>query len=132
MARDPGIGAMLERWPSRLSGGERQRVPMGRALIRGEPHVLLPDEQLASLDVGLRSGLRAEIAALVWVLNLTTVYVTHDQAEALSLGDRVAVMRDGAIEDVGPPTRVYQAPATAFAAAFLSSPPISLAWATIW
>jgi multiple sugar transport system ATP-binding protein len=132
MASGLGLAAMLERWPSRLSGGERQRVAMGRALIRGEPDVLLMDEPLASLDVSLRSGLRAEIAGLVRSMNLTTVYVTHDQAEALTLADRVAVMRNGAIEDVGPPTRVYQDPATAFTAAFLSSPPISLAWATIW
>jgi multiple sugar transport system ATP-binding protein len=132
MAHGLGIAATLERRPARLSGGERQRVAMGRALIRGEPQVLLMDEPLASLDVGLRSGLRAEIAALVRSMRLTTVYVTHDQAEALALADRVAVMRYGTIEDVGPPMRVYQEPATAFTAAFLSSPPISLAWATIW
>jgi len=132
MAHGLGIAATLERWPGRLSGGERQRVAMGRALIRGEPEVLLMDEPLASLDVGLRTGLRAEIAALVRSMRLTTVYVTHDQAEALALADRVAVMRDGAIEDVGPPMRVYQEPATAFTAAFLSSPPIILAWAMIW
>jgi len=132
MAHGLGIAATLERWPGRLSGGERQRVAMGRALIRGDPHVLLMDEPLASLDVGLRSGLRAEITALVRSMQLTTVYVTHDQGEALAMADRVAVMRDGAIEDVGPPMRVYQEPATAFTAAFLSTPPISLAWATIW
>ncbi len=116
MAHGLGIAATLERWPGRLSGGERQRVAMGRALIRGDPHVLLMDEPLASLDVGLRSGLRAEITALVRSMQLTTVYVTHDQAEALAMADRVAVMRDGAIEDVGPPMRVYQEPATAFTA----------------
>jgi multiple sugar transport system ATP-binding protein len=132
MARGLGISATLERSPGTLSGGERQRVAMGRALIRGQPRVLLMDEPLASLDVGLRSGLRSEIAALVRSLKLTTVYVTHDQSEALTLADRVAVMRNGTIEDVGPPVRVYEEPATAFAAAFLSSPPISLAWATIW
>jgi multiple sugar transport system ATP-binding protein len=132
MAHGLGIAAMLERWPGRLSGGERQRVAMGRALIRGQPDVLLMDEPLASLDVGLRSGLRAEIAALVRSRRLTTVYVTHDQAEALAMADRVAVMRNGVIEDIGPPMRVYQMPATAFTAAFLSTPPISLAWATIW
>ena len=131
MAHGLGIAATLARWPGRLSGGERQRVAMGRALIRGEPQALLMDEPLASLDVGLRSGLRAEIAALVRSMELTTVYVTHDQAEALALADRVAVMRNGGIEDVGPPMRVYRKPATAFTAAFLSSPPISLVWATI-
>jgi multiple sugar transport system ATP-binding protein len=132
MAHGLGIAATLERRPGTLSGGERQRAAMGRALIRGEPDVLLMDEPLASLDVGLRNGLREEIAALVRSMQLTTVYVTHDQAEALALADRVAVMRDGAIQDVGPPMRVYQEPATAFTAAFLSSPPISLAWATVW
>jgi multiple sugar transport system ATP-binding protein len=132
MAHGLGLAATLERSPGRLSGGERQRVAIGRALIRGAPQVLLMDEPLASLDVGLRSGLRAEIAALVRSMELTTVYVTHDQAEALAVADRVAVMRNGAIEDVGPPMRVYQEPATAFTAAFLSSPPISLTWATTW
>lgn len=132
MARGLGISATLERSPATLSGGERQRVAMGRALIRGHPRVLLMDEPLASLDVGLRSGLRGEIAALVRSMKLTTVYVTHDQSEALTLADRVVVLRSGTIEDAGPPVRVYTEPATAFAAAFLSSPPISLAWATIW
>lgn len=132
MARGLGISPMLERTPGTLSGGERQRVAMGRALIRGQPRLLLMDEPLASLDIGLRSGLRSEIAALVRSLNLTTVYVTHDQSEALILADRVVVMRSGRVEDSGPPGRVYAEPATAYAAAFLSSPPISLAWATVW
>ncbi len=132
IAHNLGIERTLDRRPSKLSGGERQRVAVGRALIRDQPQVLLMDEPLASLDVGLRSGLRAEIAALVRTLNLTTVYVTHDQAEALSLADRVAVMRDGALQDVGEPTRIYSAPATAFVAAFMSSPPMTLVWATIW
>ena len=132
IAHSLGIEKTLDRRPSRLSGGERQRVAVGRALIRREPQVLLMDEPLASLDVGLRSGLRAEIASLVRLLNLTTVYVTRDHAEAMSLADRVAVLRDGVVQDVGEPTRVYSAPATAFVAAFMSSPPISLVWATIW
>lgn len=131
LARGLGLEGMLERRPGSLSGGERQRVALGRALIRGEPQVLLMDEPLASLDTGLRSELRAEIAALVRSLALTTVYVTHDQAEALSMADRLAVMRDGRLEDVGAPAAVYQSPATAFVAAFLSSPPISLAWADV-
>jgi multiple sugar transport system ATP-binding protein len=132
IARGLGIAQMLERTPGTLSGGERQRVAMGRAIIRGQPRLLLMDEPLASLDIGLRSGLRSEIAALVRSLNLTTVYVTHDQSEALILADRVVVMRSGTVEDVGPPARVYAEPATAYAAAFLSSPPISLNWATVW
>jgi multiple sugar transport system ATP-binding protein len=132
IAHGLGIERTLDRRPALLSGGERQRVAMGRALIRGQPAVLLMDEPLASLDVGLRSALRSEIGALIRSLNVTTVYVTHDQIEALSLADRVAVLRDGQVEDVGNPARVYQDPATAFTAAFLGSPPINLAWATIW
>jgi multiple sugar transport system ATP-binding protein len=132
MAHGLGLAQKLDRRPSTLSGGERQRVAMGRALIRGKPTVLLMDEPLSSLDVGLRNDLRAEIGALVRSLRLTTIYVTHDQAEALSLADRIAVLRDGAVEDVGTPDRVYREPATAFVAAFMGSPPISLAWATIW
>jgi multiple sugar transport system ATP-binding protein len=132
MAHGLGLDHELARRPSTLSGGERQRVAMGRALIRGEPAVLLMDEPLASLDVALRSELRAEIGALVRSLGLTTIYVTHDQAEALSLADRIAVIRDGLIEDIGPPDRVYRDPATAFVAAFMGVPPINLVRATIW
>jgi multiple sugar transport system ATP-binding protein len=127
-----GIAEKLARRPSQLSGGERQRVAMGRALIRGEPTVLLMDEPLASLDIALRNGLRAEIAALVRSLHLTTVYVTHDQAEALALADRIVVLADGKVEDVGAPARVYRDPATAFVASFMGSPPSNLAWARIW
>lgn len=132
MAHGLGIGHKLERRPGMLSGGERQRVAMGRALIRGEPTVLLMDEPLASLDVSLRNDLRSEIGALVRSLHLTTVYVTHDQAEALSLADRIAVIRDGVVEDIGTPDRVYSDPATAFVASFMGSPPTNLAWATVW
>jgi multiple sugar transport system ATP-binding protein len=126
-----GLDEQLDRKPSTLSGGERQRVAMGRALILRGPTVLLMDEPLASLDVGTRSGLRAEIRALIRSMRLTTIYVTHDQAEALSLADRIVVLRDGAVEDVGTPVRIYEEPATAFVAAFLGSPQINLAWATI-
>ena len=132
IAHGLGLEDTLDRRPALLSGGERQRVAMGRALIRGQPAVLLMDEPLASLDIALRSVLRAEIASLIRSLKVTTVYVTHDQVEALSLADRVAVLRDGSVEDVGSPARVYQDPATAFSAAFLGSPPVNLAWATIW
>jgi multiple sugar transport system ATP-binding protein len=132
MAQGLGLDQKLHRRPSTLSGGERQRVAMGRALIRGTPTVLLMDEPLSSLDVGLRNDLRAEIGALVRSLHLTTIYVTHDQAEALSLADRIVVMRDGVVEDIGTPDRVYREPATAFVAAFMGSPPINLTWATIW
>src|ERR1700722_13007230 len=126
-----GLDEQLDRKPATLSGGEKQRVAMGRALILRGPTVLLMDEPLASLDVGTRNGLRAEIRALIRALGLTTVYVTHDQAEALSLADRIVVLRDGAVEDVGSPVRIYEEPATAFVAAFLGSPQINLAWATI-
>jgi multiple sugar transport system ATP-binding protein len=90
------------------------------------------DEPLASLDAALRGGLRAEIGALVRSLRLTTIYVTHDQVEALTLADRIAVLRDGKLQDLGTPNRIYEDPATAFVAAFLGSPPINLASATIW
>jgi multiple sugar transport system ATP-binding protein len=132
VARALDIDAELERRPGLLSGGEAQRVAMGRALIRGTPAVLLMDEPLASLDVGLRNGLRAEIAALIRSMGLTTIYVTHDQSEALSMADRVVVLRDGMVEDIGPPGRVYSAPATAFVGGFMGAPPINLVWATIW
>jgi multiple sugar transport system ATP-binding protein len=132
MAHGLGLDHELARQPGTLSGGQRQRVAMGRALIRGKPAVLLMDEPLASLDVALRNELRAEIGALVRSLDLTTIYVTHDQAEALSLADRIAVIRDGLIEDIGPPDRVYRDPATAFVAAFMGVPPINLVRATIW
>ena len=132
VARGLGIEETLDRRPSMLSGGERQRVAMGRALVRGDPRVLLMDEPLASLDAALRGELRNEIGSLVRSLRLTTVYVTHDQIEALTLADRIAVMRDGKLEDIGSPARIYQDPATAFVAAFLGSPPINLASARIW
>jgi multiple sugar transport system ATP-binding protein len=126
------IEETLGRKPAMLSGGQRQRVAMGRALIRGKPAVLLMDEPLASLDVGLRNDLRAEIAMLIRALKLTTIYVTHDQVEALTLADRIVVMRDGAIEDAGTADRIYHDPGTAFVAAFLGSPPVNLVWATVW
>jgi multiple sugar transport system ATP-binding protein len=131
MAYGLGLDDQLDRKPGTLSGGERQRVAMGRALILQGPTVLLMDEPLASLDVGLRTGLRSEIGAIIRAMRLTTVYVTHDQAEALSLADRIAILRDGVVEDHGPPMRVYTDPATAFVAAFLGSPQINLTRATV-
>jgi multiple sugar transport system ATP-binding protein len=132
IARGLGIEDTLDRRPAMLSGGERQRVAIGRALIRGEPEVLLMDEPLASLDASLRVDLRGEIELLVRSLRLTTVYVTHDQVEALALADRIAVLRDGKLEDIGSPATIYTDPATAFVAAFLGSPPINMVSATIW
>jgi multiple sugar transport system ATP-binding protein len=132
LARGLGIGPLLGRKPGALSGGERQRVAIGRALARGEPAVLLMDEPLASLDSSIRSELRMEIEGLVRSLGLTTVYVTHDQAEAMALADRIAVLRGGVLQDVGAPDRVYSDPATAFVAAFLGSPPMNLLMASVW
>jgi multiple sugar transport system ATP-binding protein len=132
IARGLGIEDLLDRMPRALSGGERQRVAIGRALIRGEPAVLLMDEPLASLDSSLRLGLRAEIESLVRSFHLTTVYVTHDQVEALTLADRIAVIRKGKLEDIGSPAKIYADPGTAFVAAFLGSPPINMVSATIW
>lgn len=132
LARGLGIEATLDRKPRWLSGGERQRVAMGRALSRSERAVMLMDEPLASLDASRRHRLREEIGALVRSLDLTTIYVTHDQVEALALADRIAVLRDGSLEDIGSPTQVYCDPATAFVASFLGSPPINLLSATVW
>ncbi len=122
---------MIDRLPRTLSGGQRQRAAIGRALIR-EPSLFLMDEPLSSLDAGLRAELRVEITALVRSTGTTTVYVTHDQVEAMTMADRMAVLRDGVLEDVGTPEQIYEDPATVFVAAFLSSPPINLLHATLW
>src|ERR1700722_17705346 len=132
MARGLGIEETLDRYPRVLSGGERQRVAIGRALIRGEPTVLLMDEPLASLDARLRIGLRGEIESVIRSAHQTTIYVTHDQVEALTMADRIAVMRNGKLQDIGSPAKIYADPATAFVAAFVGSPPINLVSAGIW
>jgi ABC-type sugar transport system ATPase subunit len=119
------ISDLLGRLPRELSGGERQRAALARALVR-DPDVLLMDEPLSSLDAQLRIELRAEIARLQAASGTTTLYVTHDQADALALGHRVAVMREGRIEQVGPPQAVYDRPATLFVAGFLGTPPMNL------
>jgi multiple sugar transport system ATP-binding protein len=131
LSRALGIEETLNRLPSTLSGGQRQRVAMGRALIR-QPGIFLMDEPLSNLDAGLRTELRLEIGALVRSLGVTTLYVTHDQIEALTLADRVAILRRGILQDVGTPQQVYDDPATMFVAAFLSSPPINLVRASVW
>jgi multiple sugar transport system ATP-binding protein len=113
-----GIADCLARRPAELSGGQRQRVALGRALVR-RPGLLLLDEPFANLDAPLRRELRRELLRLHGALNLTTLLVTHDQAEALALGRRVAVMRAGAVEQVGPPAELRARPATPFVAAFL-------------
>ncbi|MCW2883797.1 MAG: Multiple sugar transport system ATP-binding protein [Streptosporangiaceae bacterium] len=129
MARALGIDSMLDRRPATLSGGQRQRVAMGRAMVR-EPTLFLMDEPLSSLDAALRAELRMEIGSLVRALGVTTVYVTHDQVEALTLADRIAIMDQGVLQDVGTPQQLYDDPATTFVAAFLSSPQINLLQAT--
>ncbi|MEE6263907.1 ABC transporter ATP-binding protein [Plantactinospora sonchi] len=126
-----GIGDVLARKPSQLSGGQRQRVAMGRAIVR-RPGLFLMDEPLSNLDSGLRAELRAEISGLVRELGVSTVYVTHDQAEALTMADRVAIMRKGVLQDVGTPTQVYGRPATLYVAAFLGSPRMNLLEATVY
>ncbi|MFE8975188.1 ABC transporter ATP-binding protein [Streptomyces cyaneofuscatus] len=125
-----GIEHVLDRYPAQLSGGERQRVAMGRAISR-RPSVFLMDEPLSNLDAKLRNHLRAEIALLTKELGVTTVYVTHDQAEAMSLGDRVAVMRGGVLQQVSPPREVYALPENVFVAAFIGTPRINLLQAVV-
>ncbi|EST21906.1 ABC transporter ATP-binding protein [Streptomyces roseochromogenus] len=124
-ARMLGIEDLLDRFPSELSGGERQRVAMGRAIAR-HPSAFLMDEPLSNLDAKLRNRLRAEISQLTRELGVTTVYVTHDQAEAMSLGDRVAVLRGGVLQQVGTPREVYALPRNVFVAAFIGIPRINL------
>ena len=126
-----GIGDVLARKPSQLSGGQRQRVAMGRAIVR-RPGLFLMDEPLSNLDSGLRAELRAEISGLVRELGVTCVYVTHDQAEALTMADRVAILRKGVLQDVGTPTQVYGRPATLYVAAFLGSPRMNLLEAQVY
>jgi multiple sugar transport system ATP-binding protein len=120
-----GIDALLDRKPAQLSGGQRQRVALGRAIVR-EPQVFLLDEPLSNLDPLLRVATRAELALLHRRAGVTMVYVTHDQEEAMTLGTRIAVMRDGRIEQVGPPMEVYQRPANSFVARFIGSPAMNL------
>jgi multiple sugar transport system ATP-binding protein len=115
------LGALLQRRPRELSGGQRQRVAIGRAIVR-EPKVFLFDEPLSNLDAALRTQMRIELAQLHRSLGTTIVYVTHDQVEAMTLGDRIAVFNQGRIEQVGAPMQVYQQPANRFVAGFLGSP----------
>ncbi|MCL7428806.1 ABC transporter ATP-binding protein [Streptomyces sp. YS415] len=124
-ARMLGIEDLLDRLPAQLSGGERQRVAMGRAIAR-HPSAFLMDEPLSNLDAKLRNHLRAEITKLTRELGVTTVYVTHDQGEAMSLGDRVAVLRGGVLQQIGTPREVYALPRNVFVAAFIGIPRINL------
>ncbi|MCE9658040.1 MAG: ATP-binding cassette domain-containing protein [Burkholderiales bacterium] len=118
------LGPYLHRFPRELSGGQRQRVAMGRAIVR-DPKVFLFDEPLSNLDAKLRVAMRAEIKALHQRLKTTTVYVTHDQVEALSLGDRIAVMKQGVILQCDSPLRVYDHPADKFVGGFIGNPPMN-------
>ena len=123
-ARRLEIEALLERRPHQLSGGQRQRVALGRAMVR-QPAVFLMDEPLSNLDAALRISTRAEIKQLHQAMQTTFVYVTHDQAEALTLADRIVVMRDGVVQQVGSPDDIYEKPRNKFVASFLGNPPIN-------
>jgi ABC-type sugar transport system ATPase subunit len=125
-ARTLDIDALLDRKPAALSGGQRQRVALGRALVR-EPAAFLMDEPLSNLDAKLRVQTRSEIKRLQETVGTTTVYVTHDQVEAMTMGDRVAVMNEGVLEQVGDPRTVYARPANVFVAGFIGSPSMSFA-----
>jgi multiple sugar transport system ATP-binding protein len=120
-----GLSALLERRPGQLSGGERQRVAMGRAIVR-VTSVFLMDEPLSNLDAKLRVQMRADVAALQADFAVTTVYVTHDQAEAMTLGHRVAVLRDGRLQQCGAPRELYDRPINTFVAGFIGSPAMNL------
>ncbi len=125
-----GIEGLLDRKPKALSGGQRQRVAVGRAIVR-EPKCFLFDEPLSNLDAKLRVTTRAELKALHLRLRTTTIYVTHDQEEAMTLGDRIVVMSNGLIQQAGPPLEVYHKPANRFVAAFVGMPPMNFFDGTI-
>jgi multiple sugar transport system ATP-binding protein len=130
IARILGISDLLERKPGQLSGGQRQRVAMGRAIIR-DPSVFLMDEPLSNLDAKLRVQMRSEIARIQRALHATTIYVTHDQVEAMTMGSRVAVMRKGELQQVAPPRETYERPRNLFVATFIGSPAMNLVQGTI-
>ena len=123
-ARILGLEQLLERKPRALSGGQRQRVAMGRAIVRN-PNVFLFDEPLSNLDAKLRVQMRSELKELHQRLGVTTIYVTHDQIEAMTLADRVVVMNGGVVEQMGPPLELYDKPRSLFVAAFIGSPPMN-------
>jgi ABC-type sugar transport system ATPase subunit len=125
VSRMLGLDDLLRRRPGQLSGGQRQRVAMGRALVR-EPKVFLLDEPLSNLDAKLRVQMRSELKRLHDRIGVTTIYVTHDQVEAITLGERIAVLSDGVLQQVGPPQEVYDHPANVFVAGFIGSPPMNL------
>jgi multiple sugar transport system ATP-binding protein len=120
-----GLAPYLDRYPRQLSGGQRQRVAMGRAIVR-DPQVFLFDEPLSNLDAKLRVQMRTEIKELHQRLKTTSIYVTHDQIEAMTMADRIVVMRDGIVEQIGDPLQLYDAPVNTFVAAFIGSPAMNL------
>jgi multiple sugar transport system ATP-binding protein len=126
VAQTLGLDEVLDRRPGELSGGQRQRVAMGRAIVR-EPAAFLMDEPLSNLDAKLRVSMRAELSRLHERLGVTTVYVTHDQVEAMTLGDRVAVLRDGVLQQCASPDALFRAPANLFVAGFIGSPAMNFA-----
>jgi multiple sugar transport system ATP-binding protein len=125
-----GLDELLDRRPAELSGGQRQRVAMGRAIVR-DPDIFLFDEPLSNLDAKLRAQMRVEIKKLHRRIKTTIVYVTHDQVEAMTLADRIVIMRDGYIEQQGTPLEVFETPTNTFVASFIGSPPMNLLPATI-
>ena len=125
-----GLDGLLERRPAALSGGQRQRVAMGRAIVR-EPAAFMMDEPLSNLDAKLRVSMRGSLAQLHARLRTTTIYVTHDQTEAMTLGERVAVMRDGRVQQVDTPQKLYRTPENLFVAAFIGSPAMNLIRGTL-
>ncbi len=129
-ARILDLEALLDRKPRALSGGQRQRVAMGRAIVR-QPAAFLMDEPLSNLDAKLRVQMRAEISKLQRTLGVTTIYVTHDQVEAMTMGDRVAVMRKGELQQVAPPQELYDRPLNLFVGGFIGSPAMNLVEATL-
>ncbi len=131
VAQTLGLEEYLQRKPRALSGGQRQRVAMGRAIVR-EPQVYLMDEPLSNLDAKLRVSMRAELAKLQRDLNVTTIYVTHDQTEAMTMGDRIAVIRKGELQQVGPPTELFGRPHNLFVAEFIGSPSMNLVESSLY
>src|SRR3954464_11541001 len=125
-----GLKALLDRYPRQLSGGQRQRVAMGRAIVR-DPQVFLFDEPLSNLDAKLRVAMRTEIKELHQRLETTTVYVTHDQIEAMTMADKIVVMHDGIVEQIGAPLELYDRPVNLFVAGFIGSPAMNFVDATL-
>ena len=124
------LSKLMDRLPAELSGGERQRVAMGRAIVR-RPRVFLFDEPLSNLDAALRQDLRVQIGVLVRELGVTAIYVTHDQVEAMTLADRICLMKKGEIQQVAPPRTIYEAPATSFVGTFIGAPKMNLLAGTV-